>query len=113
MTNEQLENRAAWTAALRSGEYKQAFEKLCNGTGYCCLGVGCLVVRARGIGVSDDFLNNASDLEGFNRDSGGAPVIEALGLSRLEHEALTVANDKGNTFEVIADMIDARTAGEP
>lgn len=37
------ENRAKWVAALRSGEYKQGVDKLCNplNCSYCCLGVLC------------------------------------------------------------------------
>lgn len=33
------EIKAAWVAALRSGEFKQDFSRLKNGKGYCCLGV--------------------------------------------------------------------------
>ena len=34
-----LEIAARWTAALRSGEYKQTTQKLCDSGGFCCLGV--------------------------------------------------------------------------
>lgn len=33
------EDKAKWLEALRSGEYKQTDNTLCNGTAYCCLGV--------------------------------------------------------------------------
>lgn len=33
------ELKAKWTAALRSGEYKQGAGRLRRDTGYCCLGV--------------------------------------------------------------------------
>ena len=33
------EDKAKWLEALRSGEYEQTDNTLCNGTAYCCLGV--------------------------------------------------------------------------
>ena len=32
-------DKERWLTALRSGEYEQVAGTLCNGTGYCCLGV--------------------------------------------------------------------------
>lgn len=33
------EDKAKWLEALRSGEYEQTDNTMCNGTAYCCLGV--------------------------------------------------------------------------
>lgn len=38
-TPEQLANRRAWLAALRSGNYRQAWRTLRRNDSYCCLGV--------------------------------------------------------------------------
>lgn len=37
--------KAQWTAALRSGEYRQCNSYLSTGGGYCCLGVAAEVLR--------------------------------------------------------------------
>lgn len=34
-----LEIASLWTAALRSGEYKQTTQRLCSNNSFCCLGV--------------------------------------------------------------------------
>jgi hypothetical protein len=36
-----VERIEAWTAALRSGKYKQAQGRLRRGDSFCCLGVAC------------------------------------------------------------------------
>lgn len=48
---------AKWMAALRSGEYKQAYGALSVGNGYCCLGVLQMVVS----GLVERFDSGASD----------------------------------------------------
>lgn len=40
------EFKAKWVAALESGEYSQTRSKLHNNSGYCCLGVACVVAGA-------------------------------------------------------------------
>ena len=110
-----VENRKAWTAALRSGEYTQTLKRLAHsdGSGHCCLGVGCEVVRSRGVAVSDHFLHYSKSLNDYDEDSTGDAVRAALGISDEEHSALVGLNDHGSNFAYIADEIDARTAGEP
>lgn len=45
------EARAAWSAALRSGEYAQGQLQLRRGDEFCCLGVACdLYQRLEGVG---------------------------------------------------------------
>jgi hypothetical protein len=36
-----------WLAALESGEYAQSKDMLCDGNGFCCLGVACDVLGAK------------------------------------------------------------------
>lgn len=123
---QQAENRAKWTAALRSGDYLQGQGKLRNESGsYCCLGVACDLATQDGVGQwrgrvfisSEGF--NASGVELTNE------VTEWLGLAstvgfltepvtytdrkgyRRTAQALTTANDEGDfTFDQIADLIE-------
>ena len=43
------EIRARWVAALRSGEYEQAFNYLRTDDGFCCLGVLCELAVQDGV----------------------------------------------------------------
>lgn len=105
-----------WVAALRSGEYKQGAGALHRfseaGDTYCCLGVLCdLAVKASvcrrymdedGIyhyghaSHNDTYLDSSivewSGLDGYN------PKVEGRRLAEL--------NDKGFTFDQIADLIE-------
>jgi hypothetical protein len=50
-----------WVAALRSGEYLQAYSKLRSGARYCCLGVLCDLYAkdtGRGSWIGDHFAVN-------------------------------------------------------
>ena len=38
------EDQEKWLTALESGEYKQCRSRLSDGAGFCCLGVGCVVL---------------------------------------------------------------------
>lgn len=44
------EIKAAWIAALRSGDYDQGREKLRTGDQFCCLGVLCDIASKQGLG---------------------------------------------------------------
>ena len=46
--------KARWIAALRSGEFKQAFGELQKNDGYCCLGVLCKVAGRTPTNSADD-----------------------------------------------------------
>lgn len=47
------EQKAEWTAALRSGEYRQGRRRLVTADGgYCCLGVLCEAVLKASMGTS-------------------------------------------------------------
>jgi hypothetical protein len=117
------ENFATWTAALRSGEYKQGTgllkAKLNGETRHCCLGVACelagLPSEVRGASLEYEFV------DGGWRELAILPpsAQEWLGVEELhgivfdaEH-SLPSMNDAGMTFGELADMIDAWVADQP
>ena len=125
------EIKAAWVAALRSGEYEQGREYLSRDGKFCCLGVLCdLAVKAQVIAVCDccdlgytDYgqgdeeilpseVASWAGLEGENRQN---PVIEPAGVEGLtwdrreEHRpTLAELNDGGTPFAKIAEVIEAQ-----
>ena len=115
--------KALWTAALRSGDYKQGRAVLCeqlsDGTYiYCCLGVLCDVAVKKGVIPPGKFFGGTTILKYGQENNGGvlpAEVIEWAGLEEanpiigepLEEKQLAYLNDytkKG--FGEIANMID-------
>lgn len=99
--------RAAWVAALRSGEYKQGHGHLGNQErGYCCLGVLCdLAVRA---GVQKTF--------GALGPSPTWKVARWAGLRTRQAEmdggpSLSQRNDRRDSFSKIADVIESNPPG--
>jgi len=106
-TDQQAENRKMWTAALRSGDYKQGVGVLRSHEGsYCCLGVASELARKAGV---------INDYNG-SQAAPGTAVIEWLGLAgplgplvtqRGSHLCVAHLNDSGEwTFDQIADLID-------
>lgn len=92
------EFKEKWIAALRSGEYKQAYGTLVSGDGYCCLGVACLL---------SGYVNN--DLYGcalIPAKLENVPKILIDGISQIP-DLLTDMNDFDHlTFPEIADWIE-------
>src|SRR5687767_14975041 len=91
------EKKAAWVAALRSGNYRQGRGILHDGAGYCCLGVfGDLqnipthVLRKWG-GVNLEFDESLQPLSAINH---------------AVRNQLAQMNDSGKTFPEIADYIE-------
>lgn len=77
------QDKAKWTAALRSGEYKQTRCTLKNDEGYCCLGV-------------------LNEVLGLPQSYIGLPLMVG------NWERLARMNDEqGKSFAQIADVIDA------
>lgn len=121
----QTEARAAWVEALRSGVYKQGKNYLHEGDTYCCLGVACDLYRRYESGPG--WRDEDTDEDGFPANSymGEAGVLPAtvrdwLGLgdecgchvvSKVQGRSLSGLNDQGNTFEEIADVIEAAPDG--
>ena len=103
--------KAKWVAALRSGEYRQTTGCLIDGRGHCCLGVLCDVmgmpqnqdgafVNEKGLELGN--LGSSYDEEANLSESGGLNQVLCED-ARLE---LAQMNDKGKTFDEIADKIE-------
>ena len=109
------ENRAAWVAALRSGDYKQARVALQAINGHCCLGVACEVMEKRGMATRRQ---GEEDGEAGGKLKGilltGYPehvaIARALGLDEREARKLVKMNDeRRQSFEQIANYIERET----
>jgi hypothetical protein len=112
-----------WIAALRSGEYLQGQSKLNSGGKFCCLGVLCELAAEAGIvkktvkmsgatvyiAIDDDF-DSSTEVLPFK-------VSEWAGLTdanpcviyssyEYEFQSLAQLNDNGESFYIIADLIE-------
>jgi hypothetical protein len=114
-TEEQLEFRRRWVAALRSGDYRQGRGALKTKFGgmaeYCCLGVLCEVLGIEG-GENDAYLYS------FEGHVGNLPtsVRNKVGLrdayGSFNHgDSLAGWNDTGRSFSEIADIIESEPKG--
>lgn len=103
-----IDFKTKWVAALRSGEYKQTdgklyrsgFERTSLKTGYCCLGVACIVA-----GYPKEELAGLSIIpQRFYK----VPAMLCGGVGeRYAVQALTNLNDMKNySFNQIADYIE-------
>ena len=106
------ELKAKWVAALRSGEYTQARETLCDeGDAFCCLGVL--------LSISDKGYWNGPLYE-FEReyDDDGDPIVCDGDLGRFgrrmfgisdtaEASLITMNDDQNKSFAEIADYIES------
>lgn len=123
LTPEQVAVRAQWTAALRSGTYRQSRGRLRSSgdygidEGFCCLGVLCDLVAP---GEWEARNGNIMGLYYYHDGAYDVPVpsvCRAAGLPDGDDPdihsflgELTEANDvEGLTFEEIADVIDLDT----
>lgn len=105
-----------WVAALRSGEYEQTTERLCDSSGYCCLGVLCVLAKADGVELPLAFRDHERDQtldETIMRWSDmltltGAPAGDNFLIGGVAYLSLASANDQGATFNEIADVIEKR-----
>ena len=115
------ENARAWVAALRSGKYKQGKRALHpTPDTYCCLGVACdLYQRAMGESWQNDnssilsFWGNAQVLPPRVRLWLGLtfPTSTYLKEDGRTYESLANLNDRGVTFNEIADLIESEPEG--
>lgn len=98
-----------WLEALRSGEYRQTQEVLCDQHGMCCLGVllhvNDMLVPMGGSGDSD-LKADISDTWSYEFPTDES--LEKLGLDEKLAKYLAEENDNGTTFRAIADLIEAR-----
>ena len=90
-----------WVIALRSGLFDQTRNRLADQSGYCCLGVACLIAgipekNLKGTGLPNGIYNK-KQLPKFFYSDANASIITTL----------TRMNDAdGNSFEEIADYIE-------
>jgi hypothetical protein len=107
-----------WVEALRSGKYQQTKDRLASPTGYCCLGVLCEVAIESGLPLDVDenrgfklYDNTSVSLptsvcEWAFLKSDPAPG-NAKVKTKVGHEDwLSNINDRGASFDEIADMIE-------
>ena len=101
-------NAKLWLEALRSGEFKQAKDQLEVEGSYCCLGVACVIAENHGVEIKRDILGQ---IEGANL-ADQPEVQKWLGLHDFEarigsNHSVALMNDKGASFAVIADHLEA------
>lgn len=109
--NEEI--KAEWLTALRSGDYAQGNGRLRTaGDRFCCLGVLCDIAEKRGI------VDSVLDEGRYRYGEDGTAYLPAevaewsgvpwQGVLSDEWQAydLTVMNDKGVPFSMIADVIE-------
>lgn len=90
-------NAKIWSAALRSGDWKQTRNNLKVGSHFCCLGVAheCL-----GLSLTDGEIDETSSYD---------PIKRALDIDDIQKEKFVVMNDaERKTFDEIADYIDSQ-----
>jgi len=91
-----------WLNALRGGEYPQGKDNLLDDEGnYCCLGVGCDVLKLDKTEMEFGGLPEGSSLSGLPKY-----FDYEVGNSSLWQDKLTVMNDTGKSFDTIANWIE-------
>ena len=98
------ENRRRWVEALRSGDYKQGWHVLRHSNLFCCLGVACDIADGEW-----DKVDGEEDAWEFDNETYTlSPRMRAeLGLTAEQVQQLITLNDNGDSFEEIADHIEA------
>lgn len=105
------DDKIAWIAALRSGEFKQDEGYLRTDDGFCCLGVLCHLKEVPFDKVKDDISPEYEEYQFTFAD--GSKFIGSVsegfcGLELTDQEKLIDLNDtQGKTFAEIADYIEA------
>jgi hypothetical protein len=96
-------NAKRWVAALRSGEFTQAKEKLEDRGSYCCLGVACVIAERNGnVRIERD----ANGIIGIILVEAQSKVLAWLNMQAFEENELGQKNDEGMTFLELADYIE-------
>jgi len=111
------EIKKEWVEALRSGKYQQATGVLCNGVGYCCLGVLCDIVKDK---VGGEWVKDGNE---YRFDIGDMSYLSLLppavqkytelpnclpSVPGKDEMTLSGLNDTGSTFINIADIIEEK-----
>lgn len=109
-----IELKAKWLEALRSGKYKQSQGFLNTLNGMCCLGVLCDVVDSSKWYENPDPYSTLKVYPGNPPEDGSADMMcfPPMAITRLadltndEMCNLAERNDGGDTFHEIADWIE-------
>lgn len=92
-----------WIKALRSGEYEQTRRRLCDDTGFCCLGV-LWDITQDGYWYYIDVVGWRASKYG---DAGAyGKIAKILGRPYVKNYCASM-NDNGKTFDQIANWIEA------
>lgn len=106
-TEEQTKLLNSWVAALRSGKYSQARQRMRGDQGYCCLGVLCDIIDPRG------WLEPAPGVTSFSHQ--GEFYAPSKHLRKLLPESvnadfatfMSMNDDERKSFSEIADYIES------
>jgi hypothetical protein len=113
--NKEIKER--WLTALRSGEYNQTDGFLKNGNAFCCLGVLCDLHRKETLDTAwqkqcdgeYDYLGQTELPPACVYEWAELPNVRTIqtdpGLANSV-DRLVLANDEGESFDQIADMIE-------
>lgn len=107
LTPEQVERRAALSAALRSGKYAQHRGHLQKDGGFCVIGVACDVVDPTAW-KEDDVWPVVQGMMLWNRVGWTIPeaVLEYFGFEQKEAQELMALSDGGTIFPKLAELLD-------
>lgn len=97
------ELKAKWVEALRSGEYTQGRGWLCREGKYCCLGVLADLLHELRPSSSDPLAQQTVD--GYMSILSPCMLVP-IGLSKGAQSWLMAANDRGWSFQDIANAIE-------
>lgn len=133
VAEQQKANRKKWVDALRSGEYKQTTGQLrktplgAQEPRFCCLGVACDLFVKEGLANShwddDEFIWGSSGYDAHGEHASLPGVVrDWLGLNttlgayfdaddRHDRSLVRDNDDRGFTFEDIADIIESEPSG--
>jgi len=119
--NKRIKER--WLKALRSGKYPQGRNRLRQDNKYCCLGVLCEIaaqskIKGEPVTSIETFKSNDISIYYYDKERHYLPwsVVRWAGLPEQKPTVkvdgdgmadLAYLNDKGYTFEQIADLIEA------
>jgi hypothetical protein len=97
-----------WVKALRSGDYEQAFSKLTDGVGYCCLGVLCHLYDPKLFKEDGTYMERDKDLPRAVRAWSGVRGEMGNFYNDEKRKGMELAwlNDRGNSFRKIASIIE-------
>ena len=103
------ENRGAWVAALRSGEYKQGMGLLFDGDAYDCFGVLCVVSGMRPRKLGDSWYFGPEDEFAPPQAMAFVGLTDKIGS--YAGGSLDALDARGASFADIADIIDSEPEG--